>query len=155
MNIISPAFSHQEMIPAKYTCDGSDVSPPLSWSEIPANTKSLALIMDDPDAPDPAAPRMTWVHWVLYDIPPTAHGLMENASGQLPSGIREGMNDFRRTRYGGPCPPIGRHRYFFKLYALDKMLGALPNAGKGTVEKAMQGHILMKAELVGLYQKGR
>ena len=155
MNIISPAFNHQGMIPAKYTCDGSDVSPPLNWSEIPTNTKSLALIVDDPDAPDPAAPRMTWVHWILYDIPPAAHGLMEGASGRLPPGIREGINDFRRTRYGGPCPPIGKHRYFFKLYALDKMLGALPNASKGTVEKAMQGHILMKAELVGLYQKGR
>ena len=96
MNIISPAFNHQGMIPAKYTCDGSDVSPPLNWSEIPTNTKSLALIVDDPDAPDPAAPRMTWVHWILYDIPPAAHGLMEGASGRLPPGIREGINDFRR-----------------------------------------------------------
>ena len=153
MNIISPVFNHQGMIPAKYTCDGSDASPPLTWSEIPANTKSLVLIVDDPDAPDPAAPRITWVHWVLYDIPPTVSGLAEGAAGHLPPEIREGMNDFRRTRYGGPCPPIGKHRYFFKLYALDKMLGTLANASKVTVEKAMQGHILMKAELVGLYQK--
>ncbi len=155
MQIISPVFKHQGMIPAKYTCDGSDTSPPLVWSGIPPAAKSLVLIVDDPDAPDPAAPRMTWVHWVLYDIPPTVPGLAEDAARHLPAGCREGANDFRRTRYGGPCPPMGKHRYFFKLYALDKMLGALPDASKVTVEKALQGHILMQAELVGLYQKGR
>jgi len=155
MQIISPEFSNQEMIPAKYTCDGKNVSPALAWSGIPAATKSLVLIADDPDAPDPAAPRMTWVHWVLYDIPPTVHGLAEGAADHLPPGIREGMNDFRRTRYGGPCPPVGKHRYFFKLYALDKTLGALNHANKTSIEQAMQGHILTKAELVGLYQKGR
>lgn len=154
MQIISPEFSHQGIIPAKYTCNGPDVSPPLDWSGIPANTKSLALIVDDPDAPDPAAPRMTWVHWVLYDIPPTVQGLAEGAADHLPPGIREGTNDFRRTRYGGPCPPVGKHRYFFKLYALDKQLGPLKRADKTGIEQAMQGHILMKAELVGLYQKG-
>lgn len=155
MQIISSVFSHQGMIPATYTCDGADVSPPLTWSGIPADAKSLALIVDDPDAPDPAAPRRTWVHWVLYDIPPALTGLAEGAADRLPAGIREGMNDFRRARYGGPCPPLGKHRYFFKLYALDKMLGALPGASKVAVEKAMQGHILMTSELVGLYRKGR
>lgn len=154
MQIISTVFDHQGIIPAKYTCEGADISPPLAWSGVPANTKSLVLIVDDPDAPDPAAPRMTWVHWVLYDIPPTISGLAEGVSNHLPKGIRDGRNDFRRTRYGGPCPPVGKHRYFFKLYALDKMLGALSNADKTSVEMAMQGHILMKAELVGLYQKG-
>lgn len=102
MQIISSVFDHQGMMPAKYTCEGADVSPPLSWSGIPPNAKSLVLIMDDPDAPDPAAPRMTWVHWVLYDIPPTLTGLAEGAAQHLPPGIREAMNDFRRTRYGGP-----------------------------------------------------
>ena len=155
MHIISPAFEHQGMIPAKYTCDGSNVSPPLAWSGIPADTKSLILIVDDPDAPDPAAPRMTWVHWVLYDIPTTLTGLAEGTAEHLPPGIREGMNDFRRSRYGGPCPPIGKHRYFFKLYALDKTMGALAHADKPTLEKAMQGHILEISELVGLYQKER
>jgi Raf kinase inhibitor-like YbhB/YbcL family protein len=153
MQITSPAFDHQGMIPAKYTCDAADISPPLAWREVPENAKSLVLIVDDPDAPDPAAPRRIWVHWVLYDIPPTLSGLAEGAADDLPPGIREGVNDFRRTRYGGPCPPIGRHRYFFKLYALDKTLGALPHAAKSDLETAMQGHILMKAELVGLYQK--
>lgn len=155
MQIISPVFKHRGMIPAKYTCDGSDISPPLVWSEIPSAAKSLVLIVDDPDAPDPAAPRMTWVHWILYDIPPTVQGLAEGAADKLPQEVREGLNDYRRTRYGGPCPPVGTHRYFFKLYALDKMLGALSHANKTGLEKAMQGHILMKTELVGLYQKAR
>lgn len=155
MQITSPVFDHEGMIPAKYTCEGADISPPLAWRDIPENTKSLALIVDDPDAPDPAAPRRTWVHWVLYDIPPTLAGLEEGAAAHLPPGVREGMNDFNRSRYGGPCPPIGKHRYFFKLYALDTSFGTLSRAGKAELEKAMQGHILMKAELLGLYQKGR
>ena len=155
MQITSPAFDHQGMIPAKYTCDGADISPPLAWRDVPQNTKSLALIVDDPDAPDPAAPRMTWVHWVLYDIPPSFTALEEGAADHLPAEIRLADNDFRRTRYGGPCPPVGRHRYFFKLYALDTVLSDLSPSGKADLEKAMQGHILMKAELVGLYQKGR
>jgi Raf kinase inhibitor-like YbhB/YbcL family protein len=155
MQITSPVFDHQGMIPAKYTCDGADISPPLAWQGIPENTRSLALIVDDPDAPDPAAPRMIWVHWVLYNIPPTLTGLEEGAADHLPAGIHQANNDFRRTRYGGPCPPVGKHRYFFKLYALDKALDLLANAAKTDLEKAMQGHILMKAELVGLYQKGR
>ncbi|MBI3771959.1 MAG: YbhB/YbcL family Raf kinase inhibitor-like protein [Gammaproteobacteria bacterium] len=155
MQIKSTAFNGQGMIPAKYTCDGEDASPPLVWSEIPPQTKSLVLIVDDPDAPDPAAPRRTWVHWVLYDIPPASSGLAEGAADRLPPGIREGMNDFHSTGYSGPSPPIGKHRYFFKLYALDKTLGIIANANKASIEKAMQGHILMKCELVGLYQKHR
>lgn len=155
MQITSPVFDHQGMIPAKYTCDGADISPPLAWHDVPQNAKSLALIVDDPDAPDPAAPRMTWVHWVLYDIPPILTGLEEGVADHLPAGIHQATNDFRRTRYGGPCPPVGKHRYFFKLYALDKTFGTQSHANKADLEKAMQGHILMKAELVGLYQKGR
>ena len=155
MQITSPVFEQHGMIPPKFTCDAADISPPLAWREIPQDAKSLVLIVDDPDAPDPAAPQRTWVHWVLYDIPPTLNGLVEGAADSLPPGVREGMNDFRRSRYGGPCPPIGKHRYFFKLYALDKTLGNLRQADKATVEQAMQGHVLMKAELVGLYQKDR
>jgi hypothetical protein len=121
---------------------------------MPDGTKSLALIVDDPDAPDPAAPKRTWVHWVLYNIPPTANGLPEAvASSSLPKGTREGTNDWNRTGYGGPCPPIGRHRYFFKLYALDVVLPDLGPARKAELEKAMEGHIPAKAELVGTYQK--
>lgn len=155
MHITSPAFEPLGMIPAKYTCEAADLSPPLAWQGVPRGAKSLALIVDDPDAPDPAAPQRTWVHWVLYDIPVSLDGLVEGAAERLPPGIREGMNDFRRRRYGGPCPPVGRHRYFFKLYALDALLGPLPDADKAAVVQAMRGHILMQAELVGLYQKGR
>ena len=126
MQLSSSSFTHQGSIPAKYTCEGADTSPPLAWSGVPPSAKSLALIVDDPDAPDPKAPRMTWVHWVLYDVPPGTKGLAE-AVATLPAGTREGANDWRRTGYGGPCPPIGRHRYFFKLYALDTVL---PDLGK-------------------------
>ena len=110
------------------------------------------MIVDDPDAPDPAAPAMTWVHWVLYDIPPSATGLPEGGK-PLPGGAREGLNDWRRTGYGGPCPPVGRHRYFFKLYALDTLLPALRTPNKAELERAMQGHVLAQAVLVGTYQK--
>ena len=150
----SAAFAHQGAIPSKYTCEGADLSPPLSWSGLPPGTKSLALIVDDPDAPDPAAPKMTWVHWVLYNLPPTVNGLPEGAS-VLPLGTRQGLNDWRRTGYGGPCPPIGRHRYFHKLYALDTVLPDLGRPTKVMLEKAMKGHILGQAELVGTYQKRR
>ena len=154
MQITSTAFAHSGSIPPRHTCDGDDVSPPLAWSGAPAGTKSFALIVDDPDAPDPAAPRMTWVHWVLYDIPADAAGLPEGAArGGLPPGTREGLNDWRRTGYGGPCPPKGRHRYFHKLYALDAMLGDLGRPTKADVEKAMRGHVLAPAELVGTYQR--
>lgn len=154
MTLTSPAFRQNGEIPAQYTCQGADVSPPLEWSGVPANTKSLALIVDDPDAPDPAAPKLTWVHWVLYNIPPTATRLPDGAAAQaLPGGTREGINDFKRAAYGGPCPPVGRHRYFHKLYALDTVLPDLKGPSKAALEKAMQGHVLTHAELIGTYQK--
>ncbi|KAA0256596.1 YbhB/YbcL family Raf kinase inhibitor-like protein [Acidobacteria bacterium ACD] len=150
----SPAFAPNGPIPAAFTCEGKDVSPTLSWRGLPAGTRSLVLIVDDPDAPDPAAPKMTWVHWVLYDLPPTVAGLPEGvAPGALPAGTREGRNDWGRTGWGGPCPPIGTHRYFFKLYALDAPLGELSPPTKAKLEKAMQGHVLAQATLVGTYRK--
>lgn len=156
LEITSPAFSHNEEIPSKYTCDGEDISPALEWSGLPEGTKSIALIVDDPDAPDPAAPKMTWVHWVLYNIPPSATGLPEAVKSQdLPEGTKEGLNDWKRSGYGGPCPPIGRHRYFHKLYALDIVFPDLGRPPKKDLEKAMEGHILAKAELVGTYQRSR
>ena len=142
-------------IPVKYTCEGRDVSPPLAWSGVPPGAKSLALIVDDPDAPDPAAPKLTWVHWVLYNLPPDAGALAE-AVTDLPVGTQDGSNDWKRTGYGGPCPPIGRHRYFYKLYALDTTV--LPDLGapsKQQLEGAMEGHVLGRTELVGTYQKGQ
>jgi Raf kinase inhibitor-like YbhB/YbcL family protein len=154
MNLTSSAFPHNGVIPARCTCDGADVSPELRWSDLPAGTKSLALIVDDPDAPDPRAPRMTWVHWVLYNISPGAAGLPEAVlANALPAGTREGLNDWGRTGYGGPCPPIGRHRYFHKLYALDTVLPELGNPTKAALEKAVRGHILAQTELVGTYQR--
>ena len=154
--ITSSSFRNHAEILSKYTCEGEDVSPPLAWSGAPDGAKSLVLIVDDPDAPDPKAPKMTWVHWVLYDIPPSASSLPENVKpGDLPSGTREGLNDWKRTGYGEPCPPIGRHRYFHKLYALDTTLGDLGTPTKAEVEKAMEGHVLAQAELVGTYEKGQ
>ena len=152
LKLSSSAFSTGGNIPVEHTCEGADLSPPLSWSGIPAGTKSLALIVDDPDAPDPAAPRMTWVHWLLYNLPPAAAGLPEGVvPAALPAGTREGINDWKRTGYGGPCPPI--HRYFHKLYALDTLLPDLERPTKKQLEKAMQGHVLAQAELIGTYQK--
>lgn len=153
MRISSTVFSSQGAIPASYTCEGRDVSPPLAWTDLPAGTRSLALIVDDPDAPDPAAPKMTWVHWVLYDLPATNGGLPEGVK-TLPAGTKEGMNDWKRTGYGGPCPPIGRHRYFFKLYALDAVLPDLKQPTKARLEEAMKGHVIGEAQLMGTYQKG-
>lgn len=153
LQLSSNAFEHNAIIPAQYTCEGADISPPLQWSNIPAGTKSLVLIVDDPDAPDPKAPRMTWVHWVLYNIPPSSSGLVE-AVQQLPAGTAEGVNDWQRTGYGGPCPPVGRHRYFFKLYALDAILPDIGQPTKAELEAAMQDKLLEKAQLVGTYQKG-
>jgi Raf kinase inhibitor-like YbhB/YbcL family protein len=154
LSITSSAFTNGGDIPATYTCQGKDLAPPLQWTGVPANAKSLVLIVDDPDAPDPDAPRMTWVHWVLYNIPPEAEGLPEGAtSSDLPAGTGEGLNDWTRTGYGGPCPPIGRHRYFHKLYALDTLLPDLEKPTKAAVESAMKGHVIEKAELVGTYQK--
>jgi len=155
LKIASDAFGDGKPIPARYTCEGEDVSPALYWTGVPEGTKSLVLVVDDPDAPDPAAPKMTWVHWILYNLPTSSEGLEEGVKGKdLPRGIREGMNDWKRTGYGGPCPPIGRHRYFFKLYALDAVLPDLGQAGKSALEEAMKQHVLEKAELVGTYQKG-
>ena len=152
--IRSPAFSPGGAIPGKFTCDDEDVSPALEWSGAPAGTKSLALIVDDPDAPDPKAPKRVYVHWVLYNLPATAPGLPEGVTtSQLPRGTRDGTNDWRRTGYGGPCPPIGRHRYFFKLYALDTQLPDLGAATKADVERAMHGHVLEQAELMGTYER--
>lgn len=152
MQLLSSAFSAHGEIPERYTCDADNVSPPLTWSGIPKGAKSLALIVDDPDAPDPAAPQMTWVHWVLYNIPPAATGLPEAVSPEaLPEGTLEGRNDWQNTGYGGPCPPIGRHRYFHKLYALDTVLPDLNKPSKDQLEKAMQGHILGESELIGTY----
>jgi Raf kinase inhibitor-like YbhB/YbcL family protein len=152
--LTSSAFEHGEEIPAMYTCSGDDISVPLSWEGVPEGTRSLVLIVDDPDAPDPRAPKMVWVHWVLYNIPPDTNSLAEHiGSGSLPAGASEGVNDWNRTGYGGPCPPVGRHRYFHKLYALDTVLEGLDAPTKVDVEAAMQGHILAQAELVGTFQK--
>ncbi|OHC71031.1 MAG: phosphatidylethanolamine-binding protein [Rhodocyclales bacterium RIFCSPLOWO2_02_FULL_63_24] len=152
----STSFQADGGIPVRHTCDGQDVSPPLAWSGLPANAKSLVLIVDDPDAPDPAAPKMTWVHWILYNLPPVAGGLAEGvAARNLPPGTRQGLNDWQRTGYGGPCPPIGRHRYFHKLFALDVLLPDLHQPTKAVLEKSMRGHILAHTELIGHYQRGR
>jgi Raf kinase inhibitor-like YbhB/YbcL family protein len=155
LKLTSAAFDDGGIMPSRFTCEGQDFSPPLAWSGVPSGTQSLVLIIDDPDAPDPKAPRMTWVHWVLYDLPASSTGLPEGASPDgLPPGTKAGRNDFKRTAYGGPCPPIGRHRYFHKLYALDTKLGGLSNPSKAEVEAAMQGHILAQAQIIGTYQKG-
>jgi len=156
LSIQSKSFKHNEMIPVPYTCDGRNISPPLDWAGIPGKAKSLVLIVDDPDAPDPAAPRMTWVHWVLFNIPVDIRGLEENISADaLPAGTKTGRNGWGSSGYGGPCPPIGRHRYFFKLYALDTVLTGLEYPTKEEVEQAFAGHILAKAELVGMYKRSR
>ncbi|MCG2577907.1 YbhB/YbcL family Raf kinase inhibitor-like protein [Dechloromonas sp. XY25] len=156
LELSSPAFSQQGAIPSRHTCEGSDTSPALAWSGVPAAAKSLVLIVDDPDAPDPAAPKTTWVHWLLYNLPATAGGLPAAvAATALPPGTLEGSNDWKRTGYGGPCPPIGRHRYFHKLYALDTVLPDLRHPSKAQLETAMRGHVLATAELVGTYQKMR
>lgn len=150
MELKSSAFAAGGMIPKQYTCDGQDIAPPLSWSEAPAKTKSLALIADDPDAP-----MGTWVHWVMWNIPPNVRALGEHLpkTDTLPNGIKQGTTDFKRVGYGGPCPPSGTHRYFFKLYALDTSLNLPPTTTKKDLEKAMQGHILQQAELIGKYAR--
>lgn len=154
MLLTSPSFASQSEIPRRFTCQGDDVSPALVFASPPAGTMSLALIVDDPDAPDPAAPKRTWVHWVLYDLPPSTAGLAEGVTVDLlPDGTRQGTNDWGRTGWGGPCPPIGRHRYFFKLYALDVLLPDLQEPTKAALLAAMDGHVLAQVELVGLYAK--
>lgn len=146
----SSAFRNSEMIPAEYTCDGADISPSLEWTGVPAGTKSLVLISDDPDAP-----AGDWVHWVLYDLPPGLTGLAPGipAADRIPGGGVQGRTDFGKVGYGGPCPPGGIHRYFFKLYALNTVLNLAPGATKKQVEKTMQGHVLASGELMGRYQR--
>lgn len=154
LTLHSPAFEANGEIPSVHTCEGQDISPPLSWSGVPDGTKSLALIVTDPDAPDPAAPQRTWTHWMLYNLPAASHGIPPGAKGKdLPAGTREGANDWKRPGYGGPCPPIGRHRYFFRLVALDTVLPDLGHPDRAALEKAMQGHVIAQTELIGLYQK--
>ena len=154
MKLTSPGFANQGDIPEKYTCDGKDVSPALAWSNAPAGTKSFALIVDDPDAPDPANPKMTWVHWILYNLPASSAFLPEDVGEKnLPENTLGGFNDWNRTRYGGPCPPIGAHRYFHKLYALNTVLPDLKKPTKAALESAMKGHVIAQAELVGLYKR--
>lgn len=151
--LTSSAFNDGDSIPSRYSCEGDDISPPLSWQDVPANTESLVLIIDDPDAPDPQAPKMTWVHWVLYNIPPDVSELPEHITKTtVPPGTEQGLNDWKRIGYGGPCPPIGRHRYFHKLYALDTTL-QLQSPSKADVEAAMNNHIIAQTELMGTYQK--
>jgi Raf kinase inhibitor-like YbhB/YbcL family protein len=153
LKITSTAFKAGGSIPPRYTCEDDDVSPPLAWSGAPANTKTFALIVDDPDAPDPAKPQRVYVHWVVYNLPVAATSLSENGSKKgLPSGAVQGRNDWGKAVYGGPCPPIGRHRYFFKLYALDSELTGLSSPNKADLERVMKGHVLDSAELIGTYQ---
>jgi Raf kinase inhibitor-like YbhB/YbcL family protein len=154
LTLTSSAFVQGGKIPSKYTCEGADMSPPLAFAGVPPGAKSLAFVLDDPDAPDPSAPKRVWVHWVVINLPPDSHGLAENASAAgLPNGAVEGTNDQGQTAYHGPCPPIGRHRYFHKLYALDIALPAKALT-KAELEAAMQGHVLATAELMGTFQKG-
>ena len=153
MEISSPAFDHMGAIPRVHTCQGEDLSPALVFTDVPPGTRSLVLIVDDPDAPDPAHPRMTWVHWVLYNLPPQVEGLPAGVR-ELPPGTLQGINDWKRTGYGGPCPPIGRHRYFHKLFALDVVLPDLGQPSKELLLSAMVGHVMADAELVGTYIKG-
>ena len=156
MMLTSAAFTDGGPIPAVHTCQGIDTSPPLSWEGLPAGTKSLALIVDDPDAPDPARPRTVWVHWVLWDIPPDATGLPPAVrEGKLPVGTRVGQNDSHQMGYGGPCPPIGRHRYFHTIYALDAVLGPLSTPTKQGLLQVMYGHVIEKAVLIGTYEMAK
>jgi Raf kinase inhibitor-like YbhB/YbcL family protein len=150
MRIESPAFEPSKLIPPEHTCDGKDVSPPLVWTDPPANTASFALICDDPDAP-----AGTWVHWLIWNIPPGDRLLAEGVpkSAELPGGARQGTNDFRRLGYGGPCPPSGMHRYFFRLFALDAALNLPAGATREELERAMSGHVLDRAELMGRYRR--
>ena len=156
-SLSSPAFAAGAAIPARHTCDGADVSPALAWGDPPAGTQSSALVVDDPDAPDPKAPRVRWVHWVVYDLPAATRVLPEGvrSAAELPDGARMGSNDWGTTAWGGPCPPVGRHRYVFTLYALDVALGDRGPLTKRALEAAMRGHVLGQAELVGTYERGR
>jgi Raf kinase inhibitor-like YbhB/YbcL family protein len=152
LRMTSASFENETAIPAKHTCDGADVSPALAWTGVPAGTKSLALVVDDPDAPDPRAPQMTWVHWIVYDIPPNLPGLAEGAA-DMPASARQGRNDWKATGYRGPCPPVGRHRYFHKLFALDAVLPDLGAPDAAALQRAMKGHVLAQASLMGTYAR--
>ena len=154
LKVTSSAFQPNGSIPSQYTCEGKDISPPLAWSGAAGNAKSFAMIVDDPDAPDPAKPQRVYVHWVVYNLPASTTGLPENASkAGLPKGAVQGKNDWGKAEYGGPCPPIGRHRYFFKVYALDTALTGLSSPAKADLERAMKGHVVDQGELIGTYQK--
>lgn len=156
-NLTSSAFEANGSMPIKYTCEGTNISPPLTWAGAPpATTKSFALIVEDPDAPDPAKPTRVVSHWVAYNIPATATKLAENASKNgMPAGSAQGLNEGKKPGYMGPCPPIGRHRYFFKLFALDTVLAGLDKPTKADLEKAIQGHVVGNAQLIGTYQKAK
>ncbi|MCE8162993.1 MAG: YbhB/YbcL family Raf kinase inhibitor-like protein [Candidatus Moeniiplasma glomeromycotorum] len=147
MKLTSSAFTHQTSLPSRYTCDGKNVSPPLTWSEIPPATQSLVLIMDDPDAPGG-----TWDHWIIFNLPPNLNSLPEGIN-QFPSGTKLGKNSWGQTEYGGPCPPDRQHRYFFKLYALNTVLDLPPGASKSQIQQALKGKIIEKTELIGLYAR--
>jgi hypothetical protein len=157
LSLSSPDFSPNGAIPERFTCEGEDVSPALEWNGAPPGTVSLALVVDDPDAPDPAKPQRVWVHWVLYNLPTTTRSLPQAVTSvdRLPAGTRLGVNDWGKATYGGPCPPIGRHRYFFKLHALDADLPDLKQPTKAALERAMTGHVLATATLIGTYEKRR
>jgi Raf kinase inhibitor-like YbhB/YbcL family protein len=153
ITLMSEAFNDGSEIPPKYTFDGDNVSPPLAWTGVPAEAKSLALVVEDPDAPDPAAPQRIWTHWLLYNLPPDTAWLQEGtAADRLPDGAKEGLNDWKKPGYGGPKPPIGRHRYVHKLLALDIALPDLSNPSRAELEKAIQGHVIEQGELIGLYE---
>jgi len=154
MRLTSPAFADHGDIPRKHTCEGDDVSPSLAVEDIPPGTRSLALIVDDPDAPDPAAPRMTWVHWVLYDLPPDTVNFPVGVTSTALHAL-DGLNDWEETGYRGPCPPIGRHRYFFKLFALDTRLGDLHRPSSHRLQLAFTGHVVAQTQLIGVYAKNR
>ena len=152
----SESFTSGSEIPVVHTCDGAELSPHLAWSGAPEGTRSFALIVDDPDAPDPRAPKMAWVHWLLYNLPASESELPRGAAASgLPRGCRQGRNDWKRIGYGGPCPPVGRHRYVFRLYALDVVLPDLGAPTRSRLEEAMQRHVLARSELVGTYERRR
>jgi Raf kinase inhibitor-like YbhB/YbcL family protein len=154
--LVSESFQNNGIIPARYTCDGWDMSPPLLWTHVPTGAKSLALIIHDLDAPNPDSPQFLWMHWLLYNIPPNIHQLAEGITKKdLPAGALQGKNDWGRAAYGGPCPPRGKHRYLHKLYALDVVLPDLKTPTKAVFEKAIVGHVIGHAELLGLYQRAR
>lgn len=154
--LVSESFKDNETIPARYTCEGFDMSPPLLWTQPPAGAKSLVLIVDDPDAPDPKAPKTIWTHWILYNLPPEPGSLVEGVPAKdLPPGCQQGMNDWGRPGYGGPCPPIGEHRYRHRLYALDVVLPDLKTPTRTVLDKIMEEHVIEQAQLTGLYEKAR